>query len=85
MLTTIHPITKRNRINFQWTLYRYKLLAERFTAMAAKLESQKAALGNDADDADGKGGSEIIVVPETQKWLEEQIEYLQMTGSPLMP
>lgn len=53
--------------------------------MAAKLESQKAALGNDADDADGKGGSEIIVVPETQKWLEEQIEYLQMTGSPLMP
>ncbi|KAM0746599.1 hypothetical protein T439DRAFT_134833 [Meredithblackwellia eburnea MCA 4105] len=85
VLTTIHPITKRNRINYQWTLYRMKLLAERFTAMANKLESQKAAFGGDLDDADGKGGSEVVNVAETQKWLEEQIEYLTMTGSQLMP
>lgn len=85
MLTTIHPITKRNKINYQWTLYRMKLLAERFTLMAKKLEDQKAAFGGDADDEDGKGGSEVVNVQDTQKWLEEQIEYLAMTGSQLMP
>ncbi|KAK4705138.1 hypothetical protein P7C70_g1079, partial [Phenoliferia sp. Uapishka_3] len=78
-------ITKRNRINYQWTVYRMKLLAERFTAMAAQLECEKAAVGGDADDEDGKGGSEIINVPVCQKWLEEQIAYLTMTGSQLMP
>ncbi|KAL8290023.1 hypothetical protein RQP46_002962 [Phenoliferia psychrophenolica] len=85
VLTTIHPITKRNRINYQWTLYRMKLLAERFTAMANKLEDQKAAFGGDLDDADGQGGSEVVNVADTQKWLEEQVEYLTMTGTQLMP
>ena len=40
--------------------------------------------GGDADDADGLGGSEVVRVPETQAWLEEQVEYLQMTSSQLM-
>ncbi|KAI5480402.1 hypothetical protein MNV49_000977 [Pseudohyphozyma bogoriensis] len=83
VLSTIHPITKRNRINYQWTLYRMKLLAERFTAMANQLEAQKASFG-ELDDEDGQGGSEVVNVPKTQKWLEEQIEYLSTTGEQLM-
>ncbi|KAL8283877.1 hypothetical protein RQP46_005309 [Phenoliferia psychrophenolica] len=83
-LYTIHAVTKRNRINYQWTLYRMKLLAERFAAMAARLEEEKGSFGGDADDADGQGGSEVVRVPETQAWLEEQVEYLQMTSSQLM-
>jgi hypothetical protein len=85
VLSTSHPITKKNRINYQWTwvlrsvlssfrnapswllihtlphlsLYRMKLLSDRFQAMAAKLEEKKALLGVD-DDADGQGGSEIV-------------------------
>lgn len=53
--------------------------------MAAKLEAQKAAFGGDLDDADGLGGSEVVNVAETQAWLAEQVEYLQMTGNQLMP
>lgn len=36
-----------------------KLLSDRFQAMAAKLEEKKKLLGVE-DDADGKGGSEIV-------------------------
>lgn len=61
-----------------------RLLAERFTAMADLIEGRKVALGAE-DDQDGKGGGEVINVAETQRWLEEQIEYLTTTSTQLMP
>lgn len=41
------------------SLYRMKLLSDRFNAMAGKLEDKKKMLGAE-DDADGQGGSEIV-------------------------
>lgn len=84
VLSTIHPITKRNRINAQWTLYRMPLLSDRFTAMAAKLEEKKALFGPD-DDADGQGGSEVVNVDEMSKWIDQQIAYLTTTKEQYMP
>ncbi|ORY91689.1 hypothetical protein BCR35DRAFT_349472 [Leucosporidium creatinivorum] len=84
VLSTIHPITKKNRINYQWTLYRMKLLSDRFNAMASKLEEKKKLLGAE-DDADGKGGSEIVNVEEMSKWIDQQLEYLTTTKEQYMP
>ncbi|EIM89341.1 uncharacterized protein STEHIDRAFT_94494 [Stereum hirsutum FP-91666 SS1] len=82
VLTTIHPITKRNRINYQWSLYRLKLLSERFAATARDLELAHAALPPD-DDKDGLGGSEVVKVEEMEKWIREQVGYLERTGKEL--
>ncbi|POY70194.1 hypothetical protein BMF94_6777 [Rhodotorula taiwanensis] len=60
VLKTIYPITKRNRLNYQWSVYRMKLLAARFSIMARELEEKKRASGD--DDKDGLGGSEIVEV-----------------------
>lgn len=42
--------------------YRFKLLSERFAIVAKQLEEKKASFGPD-DDADGKGGSEVVRSP----------------------
>jgi hypothetical protein len=39
--------------------YRFKLLSERFAIVAKQLGEKKASFGPD-DDADGKGGSEVV-------------------------
>lgn len=59
-----------------------KLLSERFALIAAQLEKSKAALGEEDDD--GSGGSEVVHVETTQKWPDEQVEYLRMTSTQLM-
>lgn len=59
-----------------------KLLSERFALIAARLEASKAALG--AADDDGCGGSEVVNVETTQKWLDEQVEYIKMTSTQLV-
>ncbi|BGP14824.1 hypothetical protein JCM10213_002737 [Rhodosporidiobolus nylandii] len=83
ILTTIRPTSKRNRLNYQWSVYRFRLLSERFANMAAALEKKKASLGPD-DDADGLGGSEIVNVDEMNIWIEQQISYLYTTKEEYM-
>ena len=83
ILDTIKPISKRHRLNFAWTLYRLKLLSDRFGAMAAKLEEKKASFGAD-DDADGMGGSEVVNVEEMSKWIDQQLSYITVTKEQYM-
>lgn len=59
MLSTIHPISKANRLNYHWSVYRLKLLSERFAIMASLLEKRKELLPAE-DDEDGRGGSEVV-------------------------
>ncbi|GAA6044309.1 hypothetical protein JCM8097_002874 [Rhodosporidiobolus ruineniae] len=84
ILKTIRPTAKRNRLNYQWTTYRLKLLSERFALTAQALEAKKASFGPD-DDADGLGGSEVVNVQEMSKWIDQQISYLQTTKDEYMP
>ncbi|GJN89476.1 hypothetical protein Rhopal_002462-T1 [Rhodotorula paludigena] len=83
VLPSIHPISKKHRLNYQWTLYRMKLLAERFSIVAQELERKKALLGEE-DDRDGTGGSEIVNVDSMSKWLDEQAAYLMTTRTEFM-
>ncbi|GAA6023443.1 hypothetical protein JCM10207_004414 [Rhodosporidiobolus poonsookiae] len=78
VLSTIRFISKKNRLNYQWTTYRFKLLEERFAAVHAELEAKKAAHGPE-DDMDGRGGAEVVNVGEMSKWIDQQIAYLQLT------
>lgn len=68
--------------SYQWSLYRLKLLSERFAATARDLELAHAALPPD-DDKDGLGGSEVVKVEEMEKWIMEQVGYLERTGKEL--
>lgn len=68
--------------SYQWSLYRLKLLSARFAAEARDLELAHAALPPD-DDKDGQGGSEIVKVEEMEKWIREQVSYLERTGKEL--
>ncbi|GAA5913566.1 hypothetical protein JCM5296_001426 [Sporobolomyces johnsonii] len=78
VLSTIRYISKKNRLNYQWSVYRFKLLSERFATMAAQLEAKKAALGPE-DDEDGRGGGEVVNVEEMSEWLDQQVAYLNLT------
>ncbi|GAA5825211.1 hypothetical protein JCM11251_006146 [Rhodosporidiobolus azoricus] len=83
ILPTVRPTSKKNRLNYQWTLYRLKLLSDRFATMAAGLEQKKAMYGPD-DDLDGKGGSEVVNTDAMSKWIDEQISYLAITKNEFM-
>ncbi|GAA6021524.1 hypothetical protein JCM10207_005790 [Rhodosporidiobolus poonsookiae] len=83
ILPTIRPSSKANRLNYQWSVYRLKLLSDRFALMAAGLEQKKALLGPE-DDADGLGGSEVVNVKEMSVWIDAQIGYLTTTKSEYM-
>ena len=63
-------------------LYRTQLLASRFAALATDLERRHAALPAD-DDADGRGGSAIVDPDAIDRFVQEQIEYLERTRSEL--
>ncbi|GAA6023441.1 hypothetical protein JCM10207_004413 [Rhodosporidiobolus poonsookiae] len=78
VLKTIRYISKKNRLNYQWTTYRFKLLEQRFAAVHAELEAKKKAFGPE-DDLDGRGGGEVVNVDEMSKWIDQQIAYLQTT------
>ncbi|GAA5926062.1 hypothetical protein JCM3775_005192 [Rhodotorula graminis] len=83
VLSTIHPVSKANRLNYQWSMYRLKLLSERFAVMASQLEKKKELLPADDDD-DGRGGSEVVNVEEMSQWIDEQVSYLANTKMQLM-
>ncbi|GAA5883777.1 hypothetical protein JCM3774_005671 [Rhodotorula dairenensis] len=83
VLETIYPITKKHRLNYHWSVYRMKLLAERFSTMARELEQKKQTLGAE-DDKDGLGGSEIVEVETMSDWIDKQIGYLASTKTQFM-
>ncbi|GAA5865192.1 hypothetical protein JCM8547_008309 [Rhodosporidiobolus lusitaniae] len=78
VLPTIRIISKKNRLNYQWTDYRFKLLSERFAIMAKQLEDKKKSFGPE-DDADGLGGREVVNIEEMTKFIDQQIAYLETT------
>jgi len=69
VLDTIRPISKRNRLNAQWSSYRLKLVAERMTLLANKIDEESKDDVNAVKDVCNK---------ETmQAFLDEQVKYLQ--------
>jgi hypothetical protein len=47
VLSTIRIISKEDRLNAQWSTYRFKLLADRFAKYAAQLEARRTAMAAD--------------------------------------
>ncbi|GAA5865238.1 hypothetical protein JCM8547_008326 [Rhodosporidiobolus lusitaniae] len=78
VLPTLRIITRKNRLNYEWTDYRFKLLYERFAITAKQLEDKKKSFGP-GDDVDGLGGRELVNIEEMTKFIDQQIAYLEMT------
>lgn len=58
----------------QWTLYRMKLLAERFAKYAKNMEEKRAGMAEDYYP-------EVITKEEVHEFCNEQIEYLTTSQS----
>lgn len=69
VLTTIRTISKRNRLNAQWSSYRLKLVAERITLLANKIDEESK------DDVDAV--KDVCNKKTMQAFLDEQVKYLQ--------
>lgn len=49
--------------------------------MSQSLLELKEAAGGDADDFDGKGGSEIVKLDKMKVWFEQQVDYINHTAN----
>lgn len=73
----IWDISHPARMNYQWTHYRSRFLAERFTRFADSLEAQRQGLPEDATPR-------IVTKAQFRKFAEDQIAYLQHTWEQMM-
>ncbi|CAD6574289.1 MAG: hypothetical protein CYPHOPRED_005400 [Cyphobasidiales sp. Tagirdzhanova-0007] len=76
-LLTIRNMAKRNRINAQWSTYRLRLVAERMSKLATEIE--------EAGRDDILAEKDVCNKESMQKFVNEQIEYLQFGIEEMMP
>jgi hypothetical protein len=62
VLSLAHLLNETNN-SYQWSLYRLKLLSERFAIMAERYESKKADIGDDEDEA------EVVNPADFESWV----------------
>lgn len=72
---------------YQWTTYRLNVLSERARIAAQELEERykKNVRENDKDGVEGMCLVETVNVEEVEKWVNDQIDYMQKTLYEMRP